>query len=273
MVQFKNISESQKYQQTSYSPKTVVPGPKRILLLVEKARSQDVIQISSILEASKISYTIILNPTKVSSIRGLKNGKFQVVVMENLNVYSKMDKRNKNLFQQYCLKHSIGLVIFVHTTDIILFPKNKMFNMSATHSGIQDYEILSNSSILHLTRGGSIDHSTIPGKEWILFSGHHRTYQPIAYAKLHSKHTKVVPVIEDKGYLDGIRKIYFGNNLKYWLHIILFLDAVSYLSQGLFLLPNQRYILIDIDDIFVGKTGTRMKPHDVMASIQINIYF
>ena len=43
------------------------------------------------------------------------------------------------------------------------------------------------------------------------------------------------------------------------------LDSISYLSHGKLSLPLQRYLLIDIDDIFVAERGTRMKPVDVEA--------
>lgn len=49
---------------------------------------------------------------------------------------------------------------------------------------------------------------------------------------------------------------------------MLLLDSISYLSSGKLSLPLKRYILIDIDDIFVGETGTRMKSYDVMELIE-----
>lgn len=42
---------------------------------------------------------------------------------------------------------------------------------------------------------------------------------------------------------------------------------MQYLSHGKLSLPLQRYLLIDIDDIFVGEQGTRMKPIDVEALV------
>jgi len=46
----------------------------------------------------------------------------------------------------------------------------------------------------------------------------------------------------------------------------LFLDALSYLSNGKLSLPLERHIQIDIDDMFVGSRGNRMVSDDVTVS-------
>ena len=43
------------------------------------------------------------------------------------------------------------------------------------------------------------------------------------------------------------------------------IDALRYLSKGQLQLSLDRYVQIDIDDIFVGKTGIRMVPADVQV--------
>jgi hypothetical protein len=46
---------------------------------------------------------------------------------------------------------------------------------------------------------------------------------------------------------------------------MILLDSISFLSHGRLALPLKRFLLIDIDDIFVGESGTRMKAADVEA--------
>lgn len=72
-------------------------------------------------------------------------------------------------------------------------------------------------------------------------------------------------VIQDHGRLDNIQRILFGSGLQFWLHRLLFLDALSYLSHGQLSLSLDRWILVDIDDIFVGEKGTRLHEEDVQA--------
>lgn len=68
---------------------------------------------------------------------------------------------------------------------------------------------------------------------------------------------------QDNGSFDGIQRVLFGNGFDHWLHKLLFIDSLHYLSDGKLSLPIKRYIQIDIDDIFVGERGTRMKKADV----------
>ena len=68
---------------------------------------------------------------------------------------------------------------------------------------------------------------------------------------------------QDCGNFDGIQRVLFGSGLEFWLHRLLLLDAMSFLSHGKLSTSLQRYIQVDIDDIFVGQQGTRLKTADV----------
>uniref|UniRef100_A0A6F9DLC2 [heparan sulfate]-glucosamine N-sulfotransferase n=1 Tax=Phallusia mammillata TaxID=59560 RepID=A0A6F9DLC2_9ASCI len=72
-------------------------------------------------------------------------------------------------------------------------------------------------------------------------------------------------VVQDLGKYDQVERVIFGEALKFWLHQVLFLDAISYLSRGRLALPLERNVQIDIDDMFVGVKGTRMTSDDVTA--------
>lgn len=56
--------------------------------------------------------------------------------------------------------------------------------------------------------------------------------------------------------------------MKFWLHKLLFLDSLSFLSHGQLSISLQRYLLVDVDDIFVGERGTRLRKDDVMAMLK-----
>jgi heparan sulfate N-deacetylase/N-sulfotransferase NDST2 len=78
--------------------------------------------------------------------------------------------------------------------------------------------------------------------------------------------TNIYFILQDKGETDGIRRVLFGAGLKFWLHRLLLIDALSYASRGRLSVSLKRYILIDVDDIFVGERGTRLKKSDVEVS-------
>lgn len=71
----------------------------------------------------------------------------------------------------------------------------------------------------------------------------------------------------DRGLYDGIKRVIFGGANHHWLNRILLLDAIEHLSSGRILSPLDRYIQIDIDDVFVGEKGKRMIAEDVEALV------
>ena len=46
------------------------------------------------------------------------------------------------------------------------------------------------------------------------------------------------------------------------------LDAISYTSDNRLSSPLERYVQIDIDDVFVGPTGIRMNADDVKVMLR-----
>lgn len=72
--------------------------------------------------------------------------------------------------------------------------------------------------------------------------------------------------LQDHGISSGIRKVLFGGPLRHFVNKLLFLDSLSWLSKGRIANSLVRYILVDIDDVFVGKN--RMLPDDVRALVQ-----
>ncbi|KAJ6216358.1 hypothetical protein RDWZM_007515 [Blomia tropicalis] len=167
---------------------------------------------------------------------------------------------------------------------------------------IKDYQLNAHSNIFRITRPGSISLGIVPENNWSIFTlpPNSSSFFPIAQAlprnyivdtypdgykysnikKLNKlsnstsidwnnyKKNLLTTVFQDNGSYDGIKRIVFGNGLDYWLHKLIFLDSLSYLSNGKWSLPLQRYIQIDIDDIFVGEKGTRMKAVDVEMLIE-----
>lgn len=165
---------------------------------------------------------------------------------------------------------------------------------------LKDYQLNPNSNIFRIARPGSISLGAVPENNWSVFvlPTNSTGFFPVAQALPHNyivdtypggykysdvkkksgQHNSTVDtqsyqqnllttVMQDNGSHDGIRRIIFGNGLNFWLHRLIFLDSLTYLSNGRLSLPLQRYIQIDIDDIFVGERGTRMRPADVDALI------
>lgn len=141
---------------------------------------------------------------------------------------------------------------------------------------LKDCSINSKSPLLYITRPSEVEKGVLPGEDWTVFQSNHSTYEPVLLAK--TKSAESIPhmsvdaalhttVMQDLGLHDGIQRVLFGNNLNFWLHKLVFVDSVSFLTGKRLSLPLDRYILVDIDDIFVGKEGTRMKVEDVKVHL------
>jgi len=142
---------------------------------------------------------------------------------------------------------------------------------------LKDCSINPKSPLLYITRPSEVEKGVLPGEDWTVFQSNHSTYEPVLLAK--TKSAESIPhmsvdaalhttVMQDLGLHDGIQRVLFGNNLNFWLHKLVFVDSVSFLTGKRLSLPLDRYILVDIDDIFVGKEGTRMKVEDVKVGLR-----
>lgn len=133
------------------------------------------------------------------------------------------------------------------------------------------------SPVLRVARAGGVYQGPLPGDDWSVFSANHTTYEPVAWGSNNSfgtvdEYTPLATVMQDHGMYDGISRMLFGSGLKFWLHRLLFLDSLSYLSKGLLSISLERQVLVDIDDIFVGETGIRMWKEDVHVRSVFHIF-
>ncbi|XP_021350487.1 bifunctional heparan sulfate N-deacetylase/N-sulfotransferase-like [Mizuhopecten yessoensis] len=254
---------------------------KRVLVLVESPYTSLAKHIITVLEAARIEYKIENTGRNLPTLTHFDKSKFGVIILENLEAYVNMDNWNRQLIDKYCRDYKVGMIIFVHSVDeygidrekVPGFPLILRYNMA-----LKDYTLNLFSDIWRITRPGEIWEGTLQQDDWTVFDFNHSTYEPLAYAKAAPPpfldagyvmdNRTLVSVLQDRGTFDGIQKVFFGNGLKFWLHIPVLLDVLSYLSHGKLSLPLERHIQIDVDDIFVGITGTRMTPVDVEAVVQ-----
>lgn len=210
-------------------------------------------------------------------LTNLDKGRYGVIVFENYDKYLHMDKWNRELLDKYCTEYSVGIIGFMSPSEETLVGAQlKGFPLYVhTNLRLRDATLNAASTVLRLTRAGDTAWGALPGSDWAVFQHNHSTYEPVEWAQRNNFDYYVgvdeqvqppqITVIKDHGRLDGIQRVLFGSGLSFWLHRLLFLDALSYLSHGLLSLSLERMILVDIDDIFVGEKGTRIKPDDVHA--------
>ncbi|KAM6986631.1 bifunctional heparan sulfate N-deacetylase/N-sulfotransferase 1b [Aplochiton taeniatus] len=252
-----------------------------VLVFVESQYSQLGQDIVAILESSRFRYRTEIAPGKgdMPTLTDGERGRFTLVIYENILKYVNLDAWNRDLLDKYCVEYGVGIIGFFRANDNSLpsaqlkgFPLFLHSNLALT-----DCSVNPRSPLLLITRGGEMEKGALPGDDWTVFQSNHSTYEPVLLAR--TRIPDLAPlgmgigplhasVVQDLGLHDGIQRVLFGNNLNFWLHKLVFVDAVSFLTGKRLALPLERYLLVDIDDIFVGKEGTRMKVADVKALLE-----
>uniref|UniRef100_A0A2I2YS54 Bifunctional heparan sulfate N-deacetylase/N-sulfotransferase 1 n=1 Tax=Gorilla gorilla gorilla TaxID=9595 RepID=A0A2I2YS54_GORGO len=253
-----------------------------VLVFVESLYSQLGQEVVAILESSRFKYRTEIAPGKgdMPTLTDKGRGRFALIIYENILKYVNLDAWNRELLDKYCVAYGVGIIGFFKANENSLLSAQLKGFPLFLHSnlGLKDCSINPKSPLLYVTRPSEVEKGVLPGEDWTVFQSNHSTYEPVLLAKTCSSES--IPhlgadaglhaalhatVVQDLGLHDGIQRVLFGNNLNFWLHKLVFVDAVAFLTGKRLSLPLDRYILVDIDDIFVGKEGTRMKVEDVKA--------
>lgn len=245
----------------------------KVLVIVESAYSRLGRDIAELLVANRIRYKVEVAGKSLPVLTTLDKGRYGVIVFESLSKYANMDKWNRELLDKYCREYSVGVVGFATPgEETLVGAQLKGFPLFMhTNLRLKDATLNPASPVLRLARAGETAWGALPGDHWTVFRANSSTYEPVAWALRQDEYgfeeerMPLATVIQDHGRLDGVQRILFGSGLQFWLHRLLFLDAVSYLSHGQLSLSLERWILVDIDDIFVGERGTRLHEEDVAA--------
>ncbi|KPP77387.1 hypothetical protein Z043_103194 [Scleropages formosus] len=247
-----------------------------VLVFVESQYSQLGQDIIAILESNQFQYHSEIAPGKgdIPPLTHKGRGRYALIIYENMMKYINMDVWNRDLLDKYCVEYSVGIIGF-HKGNENSPPvvKLKGFPLYLHNNlGLKDCCVNPRSPLLYVTKP-EVDRGPLPGDDWTVFQSNHSTYEPVLLAKSRPIENGAAPglnvlslhvtVVQDLGLHDGIQRVMFGHSLNYWLHRLIFVDAISFLSGKKLSLSLERYILVDIDDIFVGKEGTRMNANDV----------
>ncbi|XP_028415525.1 bifunctional heparan sulfate N-deacetylase/N-sulfotransferase 4-like [Dendronephthya gigantea] len=260
---------------------------KRVLILSRKAL---VLRgLLHLLEGHRIEYDIHhLEGEKRDVLPSLTEkdaGKYSTVIFTSYSIYFGMSLWNRRLLDNYCRSFGVGMILFNRAEPSTL--KNTELFPFKVHTSVRQfksYHLSSNATILRLLKGNVLDsegkHDT---KKWSIFipernTDFKRSFEVIAKCsfinatfeskiKIYGNPVEFPVVVHDLGKRDRIHKIYFGAGLSFWPHKLLFLDALRFVSRQKLSRTLVRWIQVDVDDIFVGRTGIRMKTEDVKAMI------
>ncbi|XP_031415841.1 bifunctional heparan sulfate N-deacetylase/N-sulfotransferase 4 [Clupea harengus] len=253
-----------------------------VLVFVESQYSQLGQDIIAILESNQFQYHSEIAPGKgdIPPLTHKGRGRYALIIYENLLKYANMDAWNRDLLDKYCAEYSVGVIGFHRASEnsptVLRLRGFPMF--MHTNVGLRDCCVNPRSPLLYVTKA-ELDRGILPGDDWTVFLSNHSTYEPVLLAKqrpLEGAGSReplgsaplLATVVQDLGLFDGVQRVLFGHGLSYWLHRLILVDAISYLTGRKLSRSLERYILVDVDDIFVGKKGTRMNVNDVKALLE-----
>lgn len=245
----------------------------------------------TILESHRMSYDIHnLNSESIDALPSLTDreiGNYAVVVFTSFTDYFELSPWRKRIIDGYCRYYGVGMVLF---NDVKVAPPripSRDYFPFEIYSGQMQfnlYHVSANASMLRLVTGNNMldfeESHMSSGEKWSIFLRQnarlHEHFEIVATSSFHSaipidnsmysSNLKFPVVLHDLGQLDKIQRIYFGAGLSFWPHKLLFLDALGYMSSGKLAKSLDRWIQVDIDDIFVGRSGIRMKADDVQVT-------
>lgn len=259
-------------------------GPKRNrnsahLLLFAKSSFRTV---ADFLASARLKYKISSSGKNLPDLIKLSRGgvgKYYIIIFEDIRDYYYMDKWNREILDKYCKQFRASIIGFtpngldrVVDEPVMDLAKNLTSPFSiSSHQSPTDLQVL-NHTLLSLIKPNIVTNSGLTGGSgWATFSELADHIQPVVLATVkgvEAKASEVKPVaILEPGEGGNIHKLIIGgSNLNHWLVKLLLLDAIKFLSNEQITLPLTRYVLVDIDDIFVGIS--RLTKDDVLALVQ-----
>ena len=239
--------------------------------------------ITRYLESFRIHYVITRNDDrllvdlKYEMTKDASKAKYSLIIFYEFQTFLSLSRLARDVINNYCAKFKAGQIFFAGNN----YGKISEFNLEIKRlekDKPHSLRVNPDSNILWVTKAGV--ETAKPSRTRLTyirvfpFDDRHET---VAYlvptgsakesrANVRGQDTKIAMLL-DNGEKAGIKRIFTTLNSAFFLHGLLFLDALKHLS----VLPPkytlQRYIQVDIDDIFIGKSGLRLKKADVKVSI------
>merc|ERR1719300_620207 len=243
----------------------------RILLISSSPGPSQAKEITEFLVMNRLKYKIAYSgkhlPDLISLSKGI--GKYPVIIFQDMRDFYHMDQWNREILNKYCRQFSVGILGFLPTGNEILNYEGVDDNSSSYSLKISSHTSLSSIStgehpMFRILKKNLTLTGYQLGAKWLRFESLVNGFDQIITGSFDDGVVAPI-VIEDLGNIDGVKKVLIGGNksMQYWFIKLLVLDALNYLSMGEISLPLTRYVLVDIDDIFVGVN--RLQKSDVVA--------
>ncbi|XP_067935741.1 bifunctional heparan sulfate N-deacetylase/N-sulfotransferase 4-like [Watersipora subatra] len=237
----------------------------KALLIHRSSRTYSSVTIALLYSRLKFDTVRYKGSSKAMFTKNSLQGQYSIIIIEDLLIYIDMRNEDKSLISEYCKVYKVGIIFFT-------LPQPRMnsidYDFPLSFSSVErtvDKYIVNETEFADIARHG-VGHDMNHIKDWVQFHPSKATHRTLAYGQTRDSHGIFSLVVLDLGLEDGVVKLFFGQKHSLWIHKILFLDALSFLTNGAMKMSKTRLIQIDIDDIFLGSStgGTKMKAVDAL---------
>lgn len=234
----------------------------KVLLLAESSYSHEALHIVNTLESWRIRVKMLAAGRSIPTLTHKSRAKYSAIIFQKLRTYYSMDNWNKKLLETYCQSFNVGIILFSSGNDSLNSSNYSV--QSQIVPAVYDYRLVKNPLLRISKHGAKI--KNVPGRLWRVFTD--KSLIPVATVQ-EKKNDKTNTLTVAALQVENVKKLFIGNTFSsFWLHRLLLMDGLCYLSSARSLCTTlKRYVLIDVDDIFVGKRGSRLTEEDVEAML------
>lgn len=255
------------------------PRSRRVALIVHKYTKPGTPKVLNFvrkyLESFRIRYVTtrtddrLLVDLKYEMTKDIENPKYSLIIFYEFQTFLSLSPFARDVINNYCAKFKTGQLFFAGNN----YGKISMFDLEVKRvekDRLYDLHVNPSSRILWVTKPvvetGRASRTRL---SYIQFGKSEHNYETVAYfvpsRSSDNDRTKVAMLLDD-GKVSGIKRIFTTLSSAFFLNSLLFLDVLKYLSVLPARYTLKRYVQVDIDDIFIGKTGLRLKRSDVKVS-------
>ncbi len=250
----------------------------KILILCESTKSILIKNLINRLESLRLNFKIAtVYSFKLKKKINLASGNrthFSLIVFESIDVYNSLGSSNEKKLLEFCEFFQVGIIFLLGFQNTL--KKRYIVDQIELRTGSVNTEFINTCTLNYAdqSQANSFFKLTKFTKENLLIPNKSLNQNIVHLFETEQYETivrceKYNIMLKTAGTSKQTRKIFIGFNI-ISLPILtsLLIDSISYASHDRFNFTTTRYIQIDIDDIFVAATGTRMKSNDVDALIR-----
>ncbi|CAL2041799.1 unnamed protein product [Caenorhabditis brenneri] len=238
----------------------------KVLVILDSLFSRNGKSIIQMLNSQKFAFKAEAVSKNLPVLTNSRKGRYSLIIIENYYKYLNMAKWNRQLLDKYCKEYKVPVISFISSK-----PEDQLKRIKIKGSSLwmwqnqRIYNLTVSPSPIHkISRIGAYRNPNVPSSppDWVLFEIPSKNFEPILTGTVRNGYERAV-VIRDKGAEDGVERVIFGRNLTDFQVKMCFLDAIWWAMGTKETFQLDRYVQVDIDDIFVGAQGTRIVEEDV----------